>query len=213
MWAIAGKQGRLTSDVATSAILMWVEGWSLTLKRCIKIVDTARCRWQIHMAHTADWIREHHATRPSKNRESLCGLSSAEMVASGSGWGIGWMGETRDWWITAPLLDRQSRWGRLKHKMLAITWLTAPREETEKVRGALCALPYPVLVLWGLQWWNGGCKQQMGHRARLEDGIDLRAAFACRWGHIIPLYFLLWRLSSRNQLFCNVPKMSAFAHI
>jgi hypothetical protein len=26
MWAIAGKQSRLTSDVATSAVLMWVEG-------------------------------------------------------------------------------------------------------------------------------------------------------------------------------------------
>jgi hypothetical protein len=25
-WAIAGKQSRLTSDVATSAVLMWVEG-------------------------------------------------------------------------------------------------------------------------------------------------------------------------------------------
>jgi hypothetical protein len=62
--AIAGKQSRLTSDVATSAVLMWVEGRSLTLERCMKIVDTARCRRQIHMARTADWIREHCAARP-----------------------------------------------------------------------------------------------------------------------------------------------------
>ncbi len=57
------------------------------------------------------------------------------MVASGSGWGIGWMGEGQDWPITAPFLDRQSRLGRLGREMLAIAWLTALREEMEKARG------------------------------------------------------------------------------
>jgi len=52
----------------------------------------------------------------------------------------------------------------------------------------------------------------MGHRVRLEDGVNLRAAFACRRGYIIPLYFLLWRLSSRNQ-FCSVSKTFLFAYI
>ena len=54
------------------------------------------------------------------NKESSCWLSSAEMVASGSGWGIGWMGERQDWPVTAPFLDRRSRLGRLRHKLLAI---------------------------------------------------------------------------------------------
>jgi hypothetical protein len=31
-------------------------------------------------------------------------------------------------------------------EMLAIAWLTALREETEKVRGASCTLLYPFLV-------------------------------------------------------------------
>jgi hypothetical protein len=31
----------------------------------------------------------------------------------------------------------------------------------------------------------------MGHGVGLEDGVNLRAAFACRRGYIIPLYFLL----------------------
>ena len=63
------------------------------------------------------------------------------MVASGSGWGIGWMGERQDWPITAPFLDRRSRRGRLGREMLAIAWLTALGEETEKARGS-CALPF-----------------------------------------------------------------------
>jgi hypothetical protein len=58
------------------------------------------------------------------------------MVASGSGWVIGWMGERQDWPITVPFLDRRSRRGRLGREMLAIAWLTALREETEKARGA-----------------------------------------------------------------------------
>jgi hypothetical protein len=62
------------------------------------------------------------------------------MVASGSGWGIGWMGERQDWPIAAPFLDRWSRRGRLGRKMLAIAWLTALREETEKARGgSMCS--------------------------------------------------------------------------
>ena len=64
-----------------------------------------------------------------------------EMVASGSGWGIGWMGERQDWPIAAPFLDRQSRRGRLGREMLAIAWLTALREETEKARGGSFLVP------------------------------------------------------------------------
>jgi hypothetical protein len=45
------------------------------------------------------------------------------------------MGERQDWPITAPFLDRRSRRGQLGRKMLAIAWLTALGEETEKARG------------------------------------------------------------------------------
>ncbi len=69
------------------------------------------------------------------NRESSYGLSPAEMVASSSGWGIGRMGERQDWPIAALFFDRQSRRGRLGHKMLAIAWPTALGEEMEKARG------------------------------------------------------------------------------
>jgi hypothetical protein len=37
--------------------------------------------------------------------------------------------------IAAPFLDRRSRRGRLGREMLAIAWLTALGEETEKGRG------------------------------------------------------------------------------
>jgi hypothetical protein len=47
------------------------------------------------------------------------------------------MGERQDWPIAAPFLDRRSRRGRLGREMLAIAWLTALGEETEKARGAL----------------------------------------------------------------------------
>ena len=59
------------------------------------------------------------------------------------------MGETQDWLITAPFLDRQLRRGRLGREMLAITWLTAGEEEGEGRGGAGLfsrALPYPFLV-------------------------------------------------------------------
>jgi hypothetical protein len=49
------------------------------------------------------------------------------------------MGERQDWLIAAPFLSRWSRRGRLGREMLAIAWLTALKEETEKARGALCA--------------------------------------------------------------------------
>jgi len=75
------------------------------------------------------------------NRESSCGPSSAEIVASGSRWGIGWMGERQDWLIAALFLDCQLRRGRLGRKMLAIAWLTALREETEKARGGSFLVP------------------------------------------------------------------------
>jgi hypothetical protein len=45
------------------------------------------------------------------------------------------MGERQDWLITALFLDRRSRQGRLGREMLAIAWLIALREETEKARG------------------------------------------------------------------------------
>jgi hypothetical protein len=93
----------------------------------MKIVDTARCRWQIHMAAQQTGY-ENIAPRS-------CGLSSAEMIASGGRCEIGWIGERQDWPITAPFLDRWSRRGRLGREMLAIAWLTALREETEKARG------------------------------------------------------------------------------
>jgi hypothetical protein len=69
------------------------------------------------------------------NTENPCELSFAEMVASGSGWGIGWIGERQDWPITVPFLDRRSRRGRLRCEMLAIAWLIALREETEMAGG------------------------------------------------------------------------------
>jgi hypothetical protein len=75
------------------------------------------------------------------NKESSCGLSSAEMVAGGSGWGIGWMGERQDWPIAAPFPDRRSSRGGLGREMLAIAWLTALGEETEKVRGGSFLVP------------------------------------------------------------------------
>src|SRR5436190_9846900 len=68
------------------------------------------------------------------NRESLCGLCSAEMAASGSRLGIGWMGKRHGWPIIATFLDRRSRRGQLSGEMLAVAWLTAVREETEKAR-------------------------------------------------------------------------------
>jgi hypothetical protein len=50
------------------------------------------------------------------------------------------MGEGQDWPITAPFLDCRSRLGRLGCEMLAITWLTALREEMEKTRGgSMCS--------------------------------------------------------------------------
>jgi hypothetical protein len=76
------------------------------------------------------------------------------MVTSGSGWGIGWMGKRQEWPITAPFLDRRSRRGRLGRELLAIAWLTALREETEKARG-LHAL-YCILF-----WCPGACSDGM----------------------------------------------------
>jgi hypothetical protein len=65
------------------------------------------------------------------------------MVASGSGsgWGIGWMGERQVWLIAAPFLDRRSRRGRLGREMLAIAWLTALGEEMENARGGSFLVP------------------------------------------------------------------------
>ena len=45
------------------------------------------------------------------------------------------MGERQDWPIAALFLDRWLRRGRLGREMLAIAWLTALREEMEKVGG------------------------------------------------------------------------------
>ncbi len=98
------------------------------------------------------------------NRESSYGLSSAEMVASGSRWGIGWMGERQDWPIAVPFFDRRSRRGRLGRETLAIAWLTALGEETEKTMG---------VSFWCPRACNGGM------------------AVVSRRGYIIPLYFLL----------------------
>ena len=49
--------------------------------------------------------------------------------------GVGWIGERQHWPITAPFLDRRSRRGRLGREMLAIAWLTALGEGTEKAKG------------------------------------------------------------------------------
>jgi hypothetical protein len=65
------------------------------------------------------------------NRESSCGLSSVEMVASDRGWGIGYMDERQDWPIAALFLYRRSRQGRLGRETLAVAWLTALGKETE----------------------------------------------------------------------------------
>jgi len=46
------------------------------------------------------------------------------------------MGERQDWPIAAPFLDRRWSRGGLGREMLAIAWLTALGEETEKARGA-----------------------------------------------------------------------------
>jgi hypothetical protein len=57
------------------------------------------------------------------------------------------MGETQDWQITAPFLDRRSRRGRLGREMLAISWLTTLREEEgEGQRGAGCFMRSPVSI-------------------------------------------------------------------
>ena len=58
------------------------------------------------------------------------------------------MGERQDWPIAAPFLDRRSRRGGLGREMLAIAWLTALGEETEKARG-------------GLFWCPGACNDGM----------------------------------------------------
>jgi len=64
------------------------------------------------------------------NRESSCRLSSAEMVASGSGWGIGWMGRGRIGRSQHHFsIVGQSR--RLGREMLAIARLTALRRDGE----------------------------------------------------------------------------------
>ena len=44
------------------------------------------------------------------------------------------MGKRQDWPITAPFLDGRSRREQLRCEMLAIAWLTALGEETEKAR-------------------------------------------------------------------------------
>ena len=75
------------------------------------------------------------------NRESSCELSSAEMVASGSGWRIGWMGERQDWLIAAPFLDCRSKARKAGCEILAIAWLTALREETENAREGSFLVP------------------------------------------------------------------------
>jgi hypothetical protein len=64
-WKNVGKQSRRTSHRATSAIQTWVERWDLTLECCVKIVNTARFPWQIHIARIADWVREYQATQLS----------------------------------------------------------------------------------------------------------------------------------------------------
>jgi len=67
-----------------------------------------------------------------------------------------------------------------------------PQEETKKprVRGSM---PFTVSFsdALGLAMMECSCERQMGHGAKLEDGIYLCAAFACRRGYINPLYFLL----------------------
>jgi hypothetical protein len=61
--------------------------------------------------HSTHGRRDRRTSRDAAlvNKESSCRLSPAEIVASGSGWRIGWMGERLDWPITAPILDRWSR--------------------------------------------------------------------------------------------------------
>jgi hypothetical protein len=95
--------------------------------------------------------------------------------------------------ITALFLNRPSRHRRLGCEMLAIAWFTALREEMEKAGGG------GLYALYCILFWcpgacsdgMGSCERQMGHRARSEDRVNLRAVFACRRGYIIPLCFLL----------------------
>jgi hypothetical protein len=77
-WATISKQSRLTLNVA-----MWFPsaGGSGTLKRYVKVVDTARYRRKHNRLDTR--ISRHAAL---VNRESSCGLTLIEMFISGSGW-------------------------------------------------------------------------------------------------------------------------------
>ena len=115
------------------------------------------------------------------NRESSCGLSSAEMVASGSGWGIGWMGERQDWPITAPFLDCRARRGRLGREMLVIAWLTALREGTEKARGGSMRSTVSfsgalglAMMEWQL-WAANGTRGEIGGRGQSSCSVCLQA--------------------------------------
>jgi hypothetical protein len=63
-----GKQSRLTSEVPPSADE--VGCWSV----CVKVIDTARCRRQIHIARQTGY--ENIAPRGPRKWGSSCGLSS-----------------------------------------------------------------------------------------------------------------------------------------
>src|SRR6516164_4712532 len=67
------------------------------------------------------------------NRESLCGLSSAEIVASGSGWGIvrGRIGRSQHYFSIVG----QGEEG----EMLAIAWLSPRRGDGEGQGAFVCS--------------------------------------------------------------------------
>jgi hypothetical protein len=70
------------------------------------------------------------------NREGSCRLSSAEMVASSSGWGIGWMGGRQDW---------------ADHSTISQSLVKAWKAGVRDVGDCMVHSPHPFLVPWGLQ--------------------------------------------------------------
>jgi len=176
MWAIVGKQCRLTLDLVAFAVLIWVF--------CMKIVDTAHCIRQIHIASMTGWIQGYRGTRPPE-RGRLSGLSSARDGRKRQRIeGIGWMGERQDWPITALFLDRRSRRGKLAYEILASVWLTALVEKTENARSVLYARW--VVSFWCLGACNIGMVVAGGkwETVHCEDRVDVYWAI-----YINPLQF------------------------
>ena len=99
----------MTTERLQSGAMAYWKDVGISNEGCMKTVDPARSRWQIHLACTADcpWdTRAPHRRALWETQDIWVGCACAEMAVNGSRWG--WL--RQNWSITTPFLNRWSGW-------------------------------------------------------------------------------------------------------